>query len=104
MTTERAPEVEPVTWDDALTTLEACVEAAESTLALADPVGMEPFVAPRVDAPLTPEQADRARALLMRGEEVQARLEAERDRIRGELNRIPRLPPKQGQSHFEVSA
>ena len=46
---ERSDAAEPVTWDDALATLEACLEAAESALELADPVGMEPFHAPPVD-------------------------------------------------------
>jgi hypothetical protein len=102
---ERSDAAEPVTWDDALATLEACLEAAESALELADPVGMEPFRAPPVDAPLDDDQADRARVLLARGEEVQARLEAERDRVRAELKHLPRMPATQGgTARFEVTA
>ena len=98
-------DTDPMTWDDALATLEACLEAAESALELADPVGMEPFQAPPVAEPLDRDQADRARVLLARGEELQARLEAERDRVRAEFNRLPRMPASQGgKARFEVTA
>jgi hypothetical protein len=93
-----------VSWEDALAELEARLVAAEAVLELAEPVGLEPFVPPAVDGPLDPALADRARALLTRGEDVQARLEARRDQVRADLRRLPKLPAPQGKSRFEVSA
>jgi hypothetical protein len=93
-----------VTWEDALAELEARLVAAEAALELAEPAGMEPFEPPAVDGLLDPALADRARALLTRGEDLQARLEAERDRVRADLRRIPKLPASPGVSRFEVTA
>jgi hypothetical protein len=92
-----------VSWEDALAELEtrldvaaALVEHAGGTAGAgavtAAPVA--PFRAPAVAGSLPPALADRARALLTRGEAVERALEAERDRIRAELRRLPRRPTR----------
>jgi hypothetical protein len=88
-----------VSWIDALTVMEARLEAIES--------GHEagPFEPPAVDEPMPAALVGRAEAVVARGDAMQERLEAESARIRAELRRLPRrAAPTQGRARFEVDA
>lgn len=61
---------------------------------LADPAGPEPWTLP--DAPLPPELADRARAVLRRQRERMLRTEEELARVRRHLDALRHVPGPAG--------
>jgi len=92
-------------WYNALAELEARLDAIAAGLELADTPPDVEFVVPAVDGPLPAALQDRATAIVERGAELRARLEAEAADIAAELRRLPRRRPTQsGTSLFEVGA
>ncbi len=86
-------------WIDALTAMEARLDAAERGEPLA------PFTPPEVEGALPAELAGRAEVVVARGAEVQERLEAESARIKRELRRMPRIAATGGgAARFVVDA
>jgi hypothetical protein len=73
--------------DDFECTLDVCEAAMDITSTSGPPA---PFAPPVCAAPIPAELGPRATALLARSRDLHQRLQAEQDRIRGELQRLPR--------------
>ena len=93
-----------VTWEHALTECETRLDAALAALEGGSPADIAPFSPPEIDGPLPAPLADRARACCARGEELDARLANELERVRRELRRLPRMPRAQRDSRFDAQA
>ncbi len=90
-------------WDEALATIEA--DLARFQAVLDDPAS--PPVAPRFVAtdslgPLPPEHADRFARLAAGYEAAIARAEAERARVRAELQRLAKRPAPAGSGRSRI--
>jgi hypothetical protein len=91
------------TWEHALADCEARLDAAAAALDQGGPV-VAPFTAPEVEGPIPEYLAGRARACSERGDQLQARLQDELERIRAELRRLPRIPRAPREAHFDAQA
>ena len=65
---------------------------------------LDEFEPPTVTGPIPEALADRAHAVLSRGDALQRRLEEESARIRAQLLQLPRFQPGRGTARFEVDA
>jgi hypothetical protein len=93
------------TWEHALADCEARLDAAAAALdrgVLAAEIA--PFSTPSVPGPLPAPLASWAQQLVDRGEELEQRLTSERERIRAELRRLPRMPSAAREARFEAQA
>jgi hypothetical protein len=83
-------------WDAALAELSERLDAAEAVLELTGAgitaAPLPEFVPPAVDGPLPAALADRAAALVARGEALAARYAEASAKVRAELQRLPRTP------------
>jgi hypothetical protein len=93
-------------WEQALAECEARIDAAAAGLdgGVGATTAVAPFAIPAIDGPCPAVFEGRARALVERGIELERRLETERDRVRSELRRLPRMPPIERAWHLEVKA
>jgi len=95
--------VNALTWDDVLADLEARLDATTASGGGA----IAPFTEPVVVAPLPEHLLSRAEAILERTERLTGDLEAQAQRIRTELRRIPRPTRRtsdRGNPLFEIGA
>jgi len=93
-----------VPWERALDECEARLDAVTAALEAGTPAAVEPFSAPAVDGPVPAHLEGRAEECSTRGEELRARLEQELEDIRAELRRLPRMPRKPREVHFDAQA
>lgn len=94
-----------VTWERALADCEARLDAAATALdGGALPADIAPFSAPPVSGLLPAPLASWAQQLVDRGEELEQRLTSERERIRAELRRLPRMPSAAREARFDAQA
>jgi hypothetical protein len=78
-----------VTWEQALTDIEARLDALDQAFDSGDAAELE-FAPPDVDGPLPLALRDRAEAAATRTDALRARAEARTKDIKAELQRLPR--------------
>jgi hypothetical protein len=94
-------------WTRVLDDCEARLDALAATMTTATPPEISPFLPVATAEPIPAELVPRARALVDRSAELEQRLANERDRVRAELRRLPRMPRTPGpgsEALFEVKA
>jgi hypothetical protein len=82
-------------WETTLSELEARIDSTERGIGARDVDALAPFTPPGDRGPLPVELGERARAILERGDDAVALAEAEQERLRAELRRLPRHPAHQ---------
>ncbi len=82
-------------WQGALDDFESKLRACEAQLdpGAGAPPEVEPFTPPAVRGPLPPDLTVRAQALLAHAHDLEARITAQRDLVRDEIQRLPRSTP-----------
>jgi len=93
-----------LTWEEALADCDARLDAAEAGIGTGSNPAVAPFSVPELAGPCPDPLLGHVRSLIERGTALEERLTTERERIRLELRRLPRLPRAQGESHFDTRA